>query len=148
MWLSVLMSNFKKSKVGAVASVPIRKQTSIKGCTPLISTIGGCIVHWAPSTEANLVPEIGSLRLCSALHLHGRAAFLPINTVRYRSRPEKCFEKISRIFYHSADSIANTSAENTGAWENILSKKKNYRIRVQIIIRTYTRHVETASPER
>nr|XP_054923322.1 uncharacterized protein LOC126524064 [Dermacentor andersoni]XP_054923323.1 uncharacterized protein LOC126524064 [Dermacentor andersoni] len=75
---SIVALKVQKSMVEAVARVPTRKDSQYKRVHTTDLYYRAWTAHQAPSTEANLVPEVGASQLCGALRLHGlwRQGFL------------------------------------------------------------------------
>ncbi|XP_075540297.1 uncharacterized protein LOC142575129 isoform X2 [Dermacentor variabilis] len=63
---SIVALKVQKSMVEAVARVPTRKDCQYKRVHTTDLYYRGWTAHRAPSTEANLVPEVGASRLCGS----------------------------------------------------------------------------------
>ncbi|XP_054929569.1 uncharacterized protein [Dermacentor andersoni] len=63
---SIVALKVQKSMVEAVAKVPTRKDSQYKRVHTTDLYYRGWTAHRAPSTEANLVPEVGASQLCSS----------------------------------------------------------------------------------
>ncbi|XP_050025225.2 uncharacterized protein [Dermacentor andersoni] len=61
---SIVALKVQKSMVEAVAKVPTRKDSQYKRVHTTDLYYRGWTAHRAPSTEANLVPEVGASQLC------------------------------------------------------------------------------------
>nr|XP_050029131.2 uncharacterized protein LOC126525115 [Dermacentor andersoni]XP_050029132.2 uncharacterized protein LOC126525115 [Dermacentor andersoni] len=63
---SIVALKVQKSMVEAVAKVPTRKDSQYKRVHTTDLYYRGWTAHRAPSTEANLVPEVGASQLCGS----------------------------------------------------------------------------------
>nr|XP_054931788.1 uncharacterized protein LOC129387093 [Dermacentor andersoni] len=63
---SIVALKVQKSMVEAIAKVPTRKERQYKSVHTTGLYYRGWTAHRAPSTEANLVPELGASQLCSS----------------------------------------------------------------------------------
>ncbi|XP_075535655.1 uncharacterized protein LOC142571290 [Dermacentor variabilis] len=63
---SIVALKVQKSMLEAVAKVPTRKESQYKRVHTTDLHYRGWTAHRAPSTEANLVPEVGASHLCSS----------------------------------------------------------------------------------
>nr|XP_054928481.1 uncharacterized protein LOC129385642 [Dermacentor andersoni]XP_054928482.1 uncharacterized protein LOC129385642 [Dermacentor andersoni] len=63
---SIVALKVQKSMVEAVAKVPSRKDSQYKRVHTTDLYYRGWTAHRAPSTEANLVPEVGASQLCGS----------------------------------------------------------------------------------
>nr|XP_054920008.1 uncharacterized protein LOC126516737 isoform X1 [Dermacentor andersoni] len=63
---SIAALKVQKSKVGALAKFLTRKESQYKGVHTTDLYYQGWTAQRAPSTEANLVPEVGASQLCSS----------------------------------------------------------------------------------
>nr|XP_054924708.1 uncharacterized protein LOC129383826 isoform X1 [Dermacentor andersoni] len=63
---SIVALKVQKSMVEAVAKVPTRKDSRYKRVHTTDLYYRGWTAHRAPSTEANLVPEVGASQLCGS----------------------------------------------------------------------------------
>lgn len=124
-----------------------RKLAAIVQNISLISTLGGCIVHRAPSTEFRLVLEVGISHLCN----FGVGIFFSTCLLC-----RKLLKQTREVYLEDVQNFSPqrrrlltpwwplTWAACAGNidWENTLCTK-TYRIWVCIIVRALTRHVET-----